>query len=185
MSTKKKEKVEEATEENSPELLDNELERLVPTPGEPIELDDGTLVKIRPLKLKELFAALKIITRGSAMSMGSMGFNALQNSGDQFADTLIALLINAFPEADVEVAEFLRVVVDPVAPKGKWEDAEAELAAEQHLDNLLLENPDIGDAIAIISAVIYAESRDIQRLGKKIQNAVRMFALTTPKTPQK
>lgn len=190
-ATKKKNEVvaEEETpkEVESPEILDDELERLIPEPGKPIALEDGTEVFIRPLKLKELFAALKIITRGSAMSMGSLGFSMLQDSQDQFSETVIALLINAFPEADQEVCEFLRIVVDPVPPNddGKWKDRAEQLEAEQKLDELLLENPDIGDAITVLSAVIYTESRDMQRLGKKIGNAVKMFSKVTPKTPQK
>lgn len=174
-------KVEEAVEE---QVLDNELERLIPEPGEPIELSDGTLVTIRPLKVKELFAAFKIITRGSAMSMGGITPDLLDQDG-AFSDTLIALLLNAIPEADVEFAEFLRILVDPVAPKGGWVSQQDQLHAENHLHELLLEDPDIGDAIDIITAMVYAESRDIQRLGKKLTNAMRLFAKVTPKTPQK
>lgn len=57
--------------EETPEVLDNELDRLVPVVGEPITLVDGTKVLIRPLKLRELFALLKILTRGAAMAMGA------------------------------------------------------------------------------------------------------------------
>lgn len=178
----------ETTEEATPEdeILDNELERMVPSLQGPIQLSDGTYVHIRPLKLKELFAAFKIITRGSAMSMGAASFSILQDNSDQFAETLIALLINAVPEADQEFAEFLRVVVDPVAPDEKkgWKDRDERLNAEIHLDEIL-EDPEIEDAIDIVSTLITREAQDIQRLGKKIANAARMFGKVAPKTPQK
>ena len=175
-------KVEETATEDV--VLDNELDRLIPVPGEPIKLSDGTYVLIRPMKVKELFAAFKIITRGAAMSMGALSMNVL-NQQDQFAETLIALLINAIPEADEEFAEFLRIVVDPVPPKDGWTDRDAHLAAELHLDQLLLEDPEIDDAMDIVTAVVYAESRDIERLGKKLRNAIQLFTKVTPKTPQK
>lgn len=174
---------EEAVETQEDVILDDEFERLVPKPGEPITLDDGTKVIVRPLKLQELFAAFKIITRGSAMSMAALNMNVLDNRSE-FTDTLVALLINAIPEAPEEFSEFLRVLVDPYVEGGKWESQEARLEAETHLDDLLLINPDIGDAIEILTTMIYIESRDIERLGKKISNAVKVFAKVTPKAPK-
>lgn len=168
------------------EILDNEIERLLPEVGEPLALLDGTQVFVRPLKLKELFAAFKIITRGAAMSMGALSFSIMQENQDQFAETMIALLINAFPEADVEFCEFLRIMVDPVPPADGWENREERIAAEAHLDELLLnDSPEIDDAIDIVATVIYRESKDIQRLGKKIANAAKMFSKVAPPAEKK
>lgn len=177
----------DVTQEEAPatEVLDGELDRFFPGPDETIKLSDGTEVDIRPLKLKELFAAFKVITRGAAMSMGALSFDLLAENQDHFAETLIALLINAFPEADQEFCEFLRACVDPAAPEGGWKDKEQRMAAETHLDQLLLVNPEIDDAIDITTVVVHRESGDIQRLGKKIANAAKMFSKVAPKTPQK
>lgn len=163
-------------------IIEDETTRILPVVGEPIRLEDGTYVKIRPLKLKELFAAFKIITRGSAAVMGSLDFSALDQ--EDFSNTLIALLVTALPEAPEEFSEFLRISVDPVAPEGKWGSVQEQIAAETHLDKLL-EDPEITDAIDIVSAIIYAESRDIQRLGKKVTNAISLFQKVEPKTPKK
>ena len=171
----------EDAEQVEDSILDAEFERLLPGPGEPLQLFDGTWVDIRPLKLKELFAAFKIITRGAAMSMGAMSFNILQESQDQFAETMIALLINAFPEAVEEFCEFLRICVDPHAPDGGWETRDERLAAELHLDAILLEDPEPGDAVDIVTVLISRESGDIQKLGKKVANAAKMFSKVTPK----
>lgn len=160
-------------------IIEDEIERIVPVPGEPIRLEDGTFVKIRPLKLKELFAAFKIITRGSAAVMGSLDFGALDQ--EDFSNTLIALLVTALPEAPEEFSEFLRISVDPVAPDGKWKSTQEQIEAESHLDEILFD-PEITDAIDIVSAIIYAESRDIQRLGKKVSNAIQLFQKVEPKT---
>lgn len=186
MSTKAKATVteetptEETPTEETAEVLDKELERLVPEPGQPFALADGTEVIIRPLKLRELFALLKILTRGAAMAMGASSFRIFDGQ-DEFAETLIALLINAIPEAEDEVMEFLRVVVDPAPPKGGWKTTTAEEDANHHLNELLLINPEIDDMIDILTAVVYAESQDIERLGKKLRNAMTMFAKVTPK----
>lgn len=174
---------EETTEEDS-DLLDSEIERIVPDEGEPLLLVDGTKVNVRPLKLKELFAAFKIITRGAAMSMGAVSFSLMSDNQDQFAETMIALLLNAIPEADQEFCEFLRVVVDPYVPEKGWVNSKERDEAEVHLDNVLLVDPEIEDAIDIVTTVVYRESKDIQRLGKKVASAAKLFGKVAPKTPQ-
>lgn len=176
----------EPTEDASQDtILDDEIERLLPGPGEPLTLDDGTQVNVRPLKLKELFAAFKIITRGATMSMGALSFNIFQDSQDRLVETLIALLLNAFPEADVEFCEFLRIVVEPHYADEKAVTRDEMVEAQIHLDQILLEDPDIGDAIDILTVLFTREAADMQRLGKKVANAVKMFSKVTPKTPQK
>ena len=162
------------------DVLDRELERIITDESAPLKLADGTYVIVRPLKLKELFAAFKIITRGAAMSMGALSFSLLQDTQDQFAETLIALLINAIPEADQEFAEFLRVVVDPDTPEGGWPDRDAKAEAESHLDYLFLGDPEVDDAIDILTVLITREAKDIQRLGKKVANAAKMFGKVAP-----
>lgn len=194
MSAKKNEAIAEDTKTEVPQettedatqdtVLDDEIERLIPGPGEPLELHDGTLVAIRPLKLKELLAAMKVVTRGATMSMGALSFNIFQENTDRMVETLVALLINAFPEADVEFCEFLRVVVEPFFPDN---DATREemTAAHIHLDEILVEDPDIGDALDILTVLFSREAKDMQRLGKKVSNAVQVFTKVQPKIPQK
>lgn len=176
--------VEDATEsevdDKEQELLDREYERFLPDPAEPLKLSDGTEVLVRPLKVRGLFAAFKVITRGSAMSFGSLNYAALGEDDSSFASTFVALLINSIPEASFEFAEFLREMVTPVPPKGGWADRDAEKEAEMHLDQILLEDPEIDDAFDIVTAVAYRESRDIERLVKKIQGAMKVFTKVNP-----
>ena len=162
------------------DILDNELDRLLADDTASLKLSDGTYVQVRPLKLKELFSAFRVITRGAALTMGALSHSILQDSSEQFSNTLIALLINAVPEADEEFAEFLRVVVDPDTPEGGWKSKEDRHAAEVHLDTILLGDPEIDDAIDILSVLIGRESKDIQRLGKKVTNAAKMFSKVAP-----
>lgn len=175
MSTKKSVKTEEEVIDGVAKdaIIEDEIERFIPEPGQPIRLEDGTYVSIKPLKLKELFAAFKIITRGSAGAMASLNFGSLDS--EDFGNTLVALLLYALPEAPEEFSEFIRIVCDPVAPNGKWKNNEELIAAENHLDEILLMSLEIGDAIDIITAVIAIESKDIQKLGKKLSNAIQIF----------
>ena len=80
MATAKKTTAEDAIEaEAAPEVttpvvdddvLDRELERIIADESAPLKLSDGTYVIVRPLKLKELFAAFKII---AAISLAASG----------------------------------------------------------------------------------------------------------------
>lgn len=170
----------ETPEEN--EVLDKEFERFIPEEGEPLKLEDGTLVTVRPLKLRELLALLKVVTRSTLSGIGGL---AGASSQEDFAVNLIALLINAVPENPEEVCELLRILVDPVAPEGGWKDRDEKHNAEVHLDNLLLEDPEITDSIDIITTVAYREAGDLEKLGKRIEGAVQMFGRLQPKTSKK
>lgn len=183
-SSKTKNEVDKSSD-GGVEVLDNELSRLLPDGSPVLKLEDGTEVAVRPLKLKELFAAFKVITRGSAMTFGAISPSLFSDASeeDQFVQVLIGLLINAIPEADVEFCEFIRVCVDSVSPAldGKWASREEKDEAEAHLDELLLENPEIGDALSIVTAVVVKEAKDIQKLGKKVGDAIKIYSKVTPK----
>ena len=172
---------ETVTDTEIPEILDKEIDRIIPEPGEPLKLEDGTEVIVRPLKLKELLAFFRILTRGSAMSLGALSMNVFEEQ-DQFAETLIALLLNALPEAPQEISEFLRVMTDPVIPEGGWDTKEQRREADIHLDTILLDGPEISDTIDIVTAIIYAESQDIAKLAGKVQGALTILTKVTPKT---
>lgn len=176
-----KKTVEEVKEETPQEVeaLNNDVEGIIIDPGAPVTLLDGTVINIRPIKMREMFALLKIVTRGAAISMGALPLSMIQDSDDQFLQTITALLINAIPEADQEVCEFLRIVTEPVAPDGKWNSDEELRAAEDHLSDLFLINPEIEDVMDILTIVAYRESRDMQRLVKKVESAIKLFQATS------
>lgn len=168
------EKVEEST---VPEEVD---EVTIPDPSAPVTLEDGTNVLVRPLKVRELLAAFKVITRGAALSMGALNFSMVNGNREQLVETLLAIFINSFPEADSEFCEFIRTVVDPVEPEEGWNSQDDLRRAHEKLDELLLLNPEVGDAIDILTKLITNEASDIPKLGKKVASAVTMFGKITP-----
>jgi hypothetical protein len=142
-----------------------DIERLLPGPGEPFALEDGTMVIANELRLKEFLQLLKIVTRGAAIALGEVRLNT--NDAD-FAQSLISLFIFAIPEAEDEAADFLRMMVRPAGPfPGKDE----ETAAKNHLNDLM-ENPDLEDMFSIIEIVITNDGKDLRRLGKRLTSAL-------------
>lgn len=164
------------------EILDDEYERLLPGPGEPFQLVSGDWVSPRPLKMKELMAAFKVITRGAAMSMGALSYNLVMDSdNDELMETIIILLINAIPEAEQEVSELIRVLVDPLEPEEGWKNRDERHEAERRIDEQLLGNPEIEDALTILTVVLSGEMDDIKALGKKLRQATKLFSKVVPK----
>jgi len=113
--------------------------------------------------LRELLTALKIVTRGAVMSMGNVRFDA---NDEAFVQSMIGLFLFAIPEADEEVIEFLRVMLEPAGPFGSKE--ERQKAAEDLYE--ALDNPDLEDVVTVIETVVRRESQDLRGLGKRLQS---------------
>lgn len=150
---------------------DEDIERLLPTPGAPFTLSDGTLVLANELRLKEFLALLKIVTRGAAVALGEVRLNT---TDADFSQSLISLFIFAIPEAEEEAADFLRLMVRPVGP---FASPDEEIAARAKLDGLMI-NPDLEDLFSIIEVVVVTEGKDLRRLGKRLTKALE-FAQKT------
>lgn len=150
---------------------DEDIERLLPSPGEPFALADGTMVIAQPLRLKEFLGLLKIVTRGAAMAMGEVRLNT--NDAD-FSSSMMSLFIFAIPEAEDEAAEFLRMMIRPAGP---FANGDAETKAYVDLDKAM-KNPDLEDLFTIIEVVLNNEGKDLRRLGKRLGKALE-FAQKT------
>lgn len=149
----------------------DEVERIVPDPKAPITLADGTRVIAKPLRLRELLAALKIVTRGAAMSMGGIQFDL---NDEAFVQSMLGLFLFAVPEADEEVVDFLQKMVEPCGPFVSDEERET---ARTHVAEIL-ENPDLEDVFLIVETVVRRESKDLRGLGKRLENMMK-FAQKT------
>lgn len=137
-----------------------DVQRLTPDPGAPVDLANGTKVRIRPLKLREFLAMLKIVTRGAAMAMGSV---RLDTNDEEFAQSLISLFLFAIPEAEDEAVDFIRLMVEPVGPFAEGERETAEQALFEYL-----ENPELEDLVTVVEGVVAREGKDLRSLGKRI-----------------
>lgn len=153
-------KLEEAYEAPQQPKPEEDVQRLVPDPGAPVTLENGSRVIIKPLKLREFLAMLKIVTRGAAMAMGSV---RLDTNDEDFAQSLISLFLFAIPEAEDEAVDFIRLMVQPAGP---FAEGEQEAAAIKLFDDL--ENPELEDIVTIIEGVIRRDGKDLRALGKRL-----------------
>lgn len=154
------------------ESVPEDIERLDPNPRD-VTLSTGTEVSIKPMRMREFFKLLRIITRGGAEILGNMRLS-LNMPEDEFVAQFLALLFFAIPEAEDETEEFLAAMVEPKALTGNKKADEAErtrLEAE-------LDNPELEDAFAIIEAIVRNEAKDLQALGNRLRAAFNLAEKT-------
>src|ERR1700744_3572830 len=100
-----------------PEDDDNELDRIDPEPAS-ITLECGIEVHVLPLRTRQLFKMLKIITHGAGQ--------ALQNAGLDFGDEpavfmqkMLSVVLFSIPDSEQETIEFLQSMIEPVGLSNK------------------------------------------------------------------
>jgi hypothetical protein len=148
-----------------------------------VELEDGRIVVVQRLKTRQLFKLLKIVTAGGvAGSLSGLSLPGPDEDTSDFANQLMAIVAFSIPEAEDEAIEFIQSMVLPkgtnLTPKSK-----ADRQANQDLfDDLeiYLANPEIEDTISIIETIIRTESKDIQRLGKRLMSTFKVTRGSTP-----
>lgn len=166
-----------------------ETDRLDPV-SDIISLQSGQKVRILPLKMRQLFRLLRIITRGGASYLPMLRDALLMNTADEqaaeiFGTQLLAIAMISLPEAEDEAVEFLMSVVEPDGlPVGS--DKRARERADEMRSKLAveMENPDPEDVVTIVEAVILREKDDLVALGKRLQATFKV-AMKTGQIDQK
>jgi hypothetical protein len=159
-----------------------ETERLDPLPDGPIELSTGLRVCLVPLKTRQLFRLLRILTHGAGAAVLTTGLDFNADEGE-FTQRLVGITILAIPDAESEACEFVASMVEPadLVKKPASQLTKDQLAENKRLWDRVNEdlfNPDPGDLIDIVARIIQAESRDLQALGKKIRQLLEMARRT-------
>lgn len=145
----------------------NDVEAISPDP-EFLTLESGFEVKVDRLRTRGMFKLLKIVTRGAGpiLMQADLDFS----DTEAFVGQLLAVTVMSIPEAEDEAIDFIRSMVTPAefnenattkAEKEKNNELFVRLAEE-------LDDPDPGDTISIIEAIIENEAHDIQALGKRL-----------------
>ncbi len=138
--------------------------------GETVKLSSGLEINILPLKSRQFFKLLKIVTHGA----GGMIFNLNLSSSDspeEFGAKLLAVIGFAIPDAEDEVVEFILSIVKPAKEKSGRSLTKSELAENKRLDDELrteLYNPELEDLLTIVEAIVHREAEDLQALGKRL-----------------
>jgi hypothetical protein len=145
-----------------------------------VELSTGFQVRILPLKSRQFFKLLRIITHGAGGLLMNLNFSS-GDSPEQFGAKLVALVGYAIPDAEDEVIEFLLSITEPDGMKSgrnlnKQDREKNRELAEELVEEL--DNPELEDLITIIEAIVSREAQDLQALGKRLMSMMELARKT-------
>ncbi len=156
-------------------VQDDEMRVLDPDKTE-VLLSDGTRVYIEPLRARQFFKLLRIVTRGALPNM--QDFSLFRVGSDmeasEFAGRFLSLMLLSIPEAENEAIDFINSMVRPVGlierPSGmKLNKQDIERNTVLWTDVItVLDNPELDDLVTIVEAIVRREAADIQALGKRL-----------------
>ena len=144
--------------------------------GDTVTLESGTELVIIPLKARQFFKLLKIVTHGAGGMLLNIKFSG-EDTPEEFGGKLMALIGFAIPDAEDEVVDFLLSMVKPAGEKEGRNLSKSEIAENKRLSEELfneLYNPELGDLLTILEAIVKREAGDLQALGKRL---MQMFEL--------
>lgn len=149
--------------------LEREVEVLMADPGR-VKLESGTEVLIVRMKTREFFRLMRIITHGALPALMSMQID-FDIDDEAFMQRLLSLVVMSVPESEQEAIDFIQSMCLPVGlhsgPRMTKTQITENVEKQQALDAELV-NPELGDLITIIEAVVRQEAEDIQGLGKRL-----------------
>jgi hypothetical protein len=138
--------------------------------GDSVSLLSGTKVVIQPLKARQFFKLLRIITHGAGGMLLNVKFSG-EDTPEEFGAKLLALVGFAIPDAEEEVIEFLLSMTRPAEEKtGRSLNKQDKEFNKELTDNLFEElyNPELEDLVTLVEAIVQRESEDLQALGKRL-----------------
>lgn len=144
--------------------------------GDKVTLESGTELVLIPLKARQFFKLLKIVTHGAGGMLLNVKFSA-DDTPEEFGGKLMALIGFAIPDAEDEVMDFILSMVKPAKEKSGSNLTKTQLADNKRLQEELFQelyNPELGDLITILEAIVKREASDLQALGKRL---MQMFNL--------
>jgi hypothetical protein len=140
--------------------------------GDTVTLSSGTRVTIQPLKARQFFKLLRIITHGAGGMLLNVKFSG-DDTPEAFGAKLFALVGFAIPDAEDEVIDFLLAMVESEGVKAGRNLSKEEKLTNKELTEALFEelyNPELEDVITIIEAIVQREAEDLQALGKRLMS---------------
>lgn len=138
--------------------------------GDAVTLSSGTEVTIQPLKARQFFKLLRIITHGAGGMLLNVKFSA-EDSPEEFGAKLLALVGFAIPDAEDEVIDFLLAMVKPAGEKSGRKLTKDEINTNKELSDQLFQelyNPELEDLVTLVEAIVQREAADLQALGKRL-----------------
>lgn len=159
----------------------NEIDALDPVP-ESVTLRSGAVVMLEPLRSRQFFKLLRIITHGALPGIREAGlFNFDELDTEEFITKLLSIVILSIPDAEDEAIAFVRSLCYPAGLIERRvlnkQDLERNTALWEALDDEL-ENPDLDDLVTILEATVKREAEDIQALGKRLASLFKLAEKT-------
>lgn len=169
-------------EELEPEKPDDsELDRLDPQPEE-MTLACGIEVHVLPLRMRQMFKMMKIITHGAGQALQNAGLDFSEDPA-VFMQKLAGIVLFSIPDAEQETIEFIQSMVEPAGLVEKMPRDLSKQDRERNIElwtalNQELWNPDPGDTIDLVENIVSREAKDIQALGKKVGRLIQLASKT-------
>lgn len=135
-----------------------------------VTLSSGTKISLQPLKARQFFKLLRIITHGAGGMLLNMKFSG-EDTPEEFGAKLLALVGFSIPDAEDEVIDFLLAMTKPVGLiEGKALNKQDREINNKLSEDLVAElyNPELEDLVTLVEAVVKREAEDLQALGKRL-----------------
>jgi hypothetical protein len=169
-------------EEDEPEDAGNELDRIDPQHGETMTLKCGIEVHVLPMRTRQLFKLLRIITHGAGQALQNAGLDFAEDPS-VFMSKLVGIVAFSIPDAEQETVDFLQSMVEP---SGLVDKMPRDLSKQERENNVTLWtelnqelwNPDPLDTIDLVENIVAREAKDIQALGKRVRQLVELASKT-------
>lgn len=126
-------------------------------------------VRVSKIRTREALKLIRILGAGAGPLLGDIRISADTNA-EELAQEILGLLLFAITDAEDEVLDFFRVMVNPVdliEPAKNKTQHEANVQKYTELYEKL-QNPEIADTIALVSKIVENEAPNFLALGKQI-----------------
>lgn len=151
-----------------------------------VKLLSGNFVEVQPLRTRQFFKLLRIVSHGAGQNILSIDLNP-EESQEAFTVKLLTTLVFSIPDAEEETLDFISSMTKPV---GLIERKELNKVDKERNTDLwaqyfqVMENPELEDFISIIEAVVKNEAGDLQALGKRLTGMFKLAQkVGTPDLP--
>lgn len=177
--------------------VNEDIDRLDPVPDE-LKLSTGTVVAVLPLRTRQFFRLLRILTRGAGPLLMEYRLDGDLTTGE-FQQRLLTLIALSIPEAEDEAIDFLKAMTKPVGliepggARGALSKQDRERNDVLWADlNEALHNPELLDLLDLVENIVRRESADMQGLAKRLAGMMKLASKTgqldvpataTPTTP--
>lgn len=160
-----------------------ELDALDPSQAE-VELESGFVIELERLKSRQFFKLLRIVTSSGAIpQLANAGIFNIDEDTDtaEFTAQFVTVVLMCVPEAENETIDFIRSMARPAGLRlgRRINKQDEELNTQLYFRfEEELENPELGDLVSIIEAIIRREAADIQALGKRLASMFKLAQKT-------